>query len=217
MNDQVAATEHLKVIRGMMERATVYRALSGPAAVFGGLLAVGVGVYFLRAPSGGGAGIGMRWFWVWVGALVLVEVFNTFLLWRKSAREGEAFFSAGMRHALFAVLPPSLAGGLISFELARGYDLEYCALIWVLCYGAALLAMAHFAPRSLRRLGLAFIISGTVIYFIWGRVGAALKASLELDESVGAASWIMILTFGVLHLAYGLVVMTRGGREGEGA
>lgn len=37
-----AAEEHLRVIRELMERATVYRAVSAPAALFCGLIALSV-------------------------------------------------------------------------------------------------------------------------------------------------------------------------------
>ncbi|MFL2480182.1 MAG: hypothetical protein ACJ0K4_11600 [Verrucomicrobiales bacterium] len=47
MKDSDHAVEHLKVIRGMMEKATIYRAISAPAAIFGGLLAMLVGFYYL--------------------------------------------------------------------------------------------------------------------------------------------------------------------------
>ena len=181
------------------------------------MLAVLVGGYFLSSVSDGEVIDPMRWFWVWVSALVAVDVFNMLLLWRKSSRAGEPFLSAGMKHALFAVVPPLIAGGFISYEFVRADDLENCVLTWVLCYGAALMAMTHFAPRSLRRLGIAFLLSGAIIFAIWGQFGSAMEARLGLDENVGAAAWIMILTFGCLHLAYGLVVMLRGEREEQSA
>ena len=52
MNDSEKALDQLKVIRSMMERATVYRALSAPAAIFGGILAVVVGCWLLFLYSG---------------------------------------------------------------------------------------------------------------------------------------------------------------------
>ena len=49
MNDPDKALEHLKVIRGLMEKATVYRAVSVPTAIIGGLLALvaSAAFYFL--------------------------------------------------------------------------------------------------------------------------------------------------------------------------
>ena len=38
MNERTRAEEHLRVIRSLMERATIYRAISAPTALVGGLL-----------------------------------------------------------------------------------------------------------------------------------------------------------------------------------
>ena len=40
MPDHTEAEEHLRVIRTLMERATVYRAISAPTAFFGGSIAI---------------------------------------------------------------------------------------------------------------------------------------------------------------------------------
>ena len=45
MTDQELAADHLKIIRSLMERATVYRAISAPAALFGGIIALVTGIY----------------------------------------------------------------------------------------------------------------------------------------------------------------------------
>jgi hypothetical protein len=40
MSEKERAAQNLETIRSMMERATVYRMISGPTALFAGLLAV---------------------------------------------------------------------------------------------------------------------------------------------------------------------------------
>jgi len=40
MNERSRGEEHLRVIRSLMERATIYRAISAPTALLGGLLAL---------------------------------------------------------------------------------------------------------------------------------------------------------------------------------
>ena len=40
MNDRFRAEEDLRVIRTLMERATVYRAISAPTALVGGVLSI---------------------------------------------------------------------------------------------------------------------------------------------------------------------------------
>ena len=41
MNEQERAEEHLRTIRRLMERGTIYRAISAPTALVGGLLSLG--------------------------------------------------------------------------------------------------------------------------------------------------------------------------------
>ena len=40
MDERQRAEEHLRVIRTLMERATIYRAISAPTALAGGLIAL---------------------------------------------------------------------------------------------------------------------------------------------------------------------------------
>ena len=216
MSDPAAAAEHLKLIRGMMERATVYRAVSAPAAIFGGVLACATGGYFIvRASGGDGMVRGAEFFWTWVGVLLMVDVFNTVLLWRKAGAAGEPLFSPGLRLAAFSVAPALLAGGVLSYEVITGYDeFELCVLAWVLCYGVALLAMGGVAPRSLRRLGWLFVAAGVLLFLVWRNFGAAVKPQLGIGE-VESASWIMIATFGLLHLVHGAGVLLRRGASEE--
>ena len=42
MDERQRAEEHLRVIRTLMERATIYRAISAPTALAGGLIALGL-------------------------------------------------------------------------------------------------------------------------------------------------------------------------------
>ena len=94
-----------------------------------------------------------------------------------------------------------------SFEAAKT-DVELCSLVWILCYGAALLAMGEVAPRSLKRLGWAFIILGSVFFLIWMKFKAAFAPVLGVDY-LGSASIMMIVTFGILHIGHGIGVLIR--------
>src|SRR5438270_4632677 len=48
MNEQVRAEEHLRVIRSLMERVTVYRAISAPTALVGGVSSMAVALWMLK-------------------------------------------------------------------------------------------------------------------------------------------------------------------------
>jgi hypothetical protein len=139
MKDSEHALEHLKVIRGMMEKATIYRALSAPAAIFGGALAMLIGLYFFIQDQKEIYVSGYEFFWTWVIALVIGDSFNSFLLFRRARKEGVNFLSSGLKHTCYACAPAAIAGGIISYEVVE-QEVELCALVWILCYGVAILA-----------------------------------------------------------------------------
>ena len=211
MNDSEKALNQLNLIREMMEKATVYRALSAPAAIFGGLLAVLLGLYFLLQDKNGEFVDGAHYFWTWVVALIIADSFNALLLFKRAKREGSKFISSGVKLTILRTAPAAIAGAIISFEAAKN-DIELCTLVWILCYGAALLAMGEVAPRSLKRLGWSFIVFGTVFFLIWMKFRAALSPVLGIGY-LGSASIMMIATFGILHIGHGIGVLIRKGKN----
>ena len=211
MNDSEKALNQLNLIREMMEKATVYRALSAPAAIFGGLLAVLLGLYFLLQDKNGEFVDGAHYFWTWVVALIIADSFNALLLFKRAKREGSKFISSGVKLTILRTAPAAIAGAIISFEAAKN-DIELSSLVWILCYGAALLAMGEVAPRSLKRLGWSFIVFGTVFFLIWMKFKAALSPVLGIGY-LGSASIMMIATFGILHIGHGIGVLIRKGKN----
>ncbi|MEC7224815.1 MAG: hypothetical protein VXW02_11135 [Verrucomicrobiota bacterium] len=211
MNDSEKALNQLNLIREMMEKATVYRALSAPAAIFGGLLAVLLGLYFLLQDKNGEFVDGAHYFWTWVVALIIADSFNALLLFKRAKREGSKFISSGVKLTILRTAPAAIAGAIISFEAAKN-DIELCTLVWILCYGAALLAMGEVAPRSLKRLGWSFIVFGTLFFLIWMKFKAALSPVLGIGY-LGSASIMMIATFGILHIGHGIGVLIRKGKN----
>ncbi len=204
MSPQQAALENLRVIRSLMEKAHIYRAISGQAALVGGgmaLVLAGIGLLpFFRQNSL----ISDRSFLAdWLSLLAAVAVFNMIMLRQEAKRRGQPFVSAGMRTALRALLPPLLAGGVIGIGLVIHLQSHVlAALIWMVCYGLALLATAEFSPISLVRLGWAFLIAGLALFSGW----AAMDDIRSLPDDLPLASFGMGLTFGLFHVIYGFAV-----------
>jgi hypothetical protein len=192
------AAGQLQTIRMLMERATVYRAISRPAALIGGLLALPAAWF---ASTGGN----MRFLSVWLAALCVTGSFNTWQLWRQARRENRAFLSSGLRLALRALVPPLLAGGVVGAQLAFHGQAWACASTWVLCYGLALLASREFAPRSIVRLGTAFFAAGLLAF--------TLRGSIPSLGALTPANVLMSATFGLLHLAYAAALAARNRRR----
>lgn len=207
MSHQANALENLRVIRSLMERAHVYRAISAPAALAGGLLAVALSILQLREGLAlAGATRPEGFVLPWLGLLILVSALNTVLLRREALRHGRPFISPGMRAALRALGPPLGVGGVLGLGLMLGFhNLTLGALFWALCHGLALLATANFSPRSLTRLGWAFVLTGLILFLIW--VADDRVRQLPSDEAPAAV--VMGLTFGLLHVAYAVAVFLR--------
>jgi hypothetical protein len=198
------AEEHLRIIRSLMEKATIYRAISAPGALVGGVLAVGLAVGCWR--FGGSASFVPPW----LALLAVTAAVNAGLLWKDASRRGEAFVSTGMKVALRAMVPGLIAGGLCTvIESAAGAPMT--ATLWVLCYGVSLLAASHFAPKSIQWLGRAFFVAGALLL---------MAAALVFDQwrgtdQLAVAHLIMGVTFGGFHLAYAALVWPRRGAASD--
>jgi len=193
------AADHLKTIRALMERATVYRAISAPTALAGGLVTLLL-CALLWPGETRDRPTPESFVGIWIGALVLVSGFNLWLLYRSARKRGDAFASSGMRMALRSVAPPLAAGFVLSSLAAVKQSGGYADItaFWILFYGLALMAMSSFAPRSLLVLGAGFFSLGLLAFFPEVRAleGRPFQASLIY----------MAVSFGVLHLLYAAYV-----------
>jgi hypothetical protein len=208
MSIRSEAEENLRVIRSLMEKATVYRAVSAPAALVGGVCAVATSIAArgLLHPWESLTDPAARFLVPWLSVLAIASAANLLLLARDARRRREAFLSAGMRLALRAMLPALLAGGVVaSLIVACGPALV--ASLWVLFYGISLLAASHFAPKSICWLGRAFFVAGVVLL----AGGFGVVAEREGGSQFLAAHDIMGGTFGLFHLIYAAWTWPRSG------
>lgn len=191
MNEKERAEENLAVIRSMMERATIYRMISGPTALFAGVVTLAMVCFFPWHI------FDAQWEWAWCGAAILVLTVNTLLVVRKSSLEKTPVFSAGLKMGLKAILPALVVGAVIGFSQFRACDQVLLSWVWMLCYGVALMATGSFAPRSMWWLGVSFAITGLYYFRIYPD-GLA---------SSSKANGMMLQTFGGYHFIYGLYVL----------
>jgi hypothetical protein len=207
---QSTALEHLRIIRTLMERAHIYRAVSAPAALIGGALSLAVAAIgfklnmFTRdGETASNAFRSREFLFAWLGVLMVSGVANLLLLMRESGNKGQPALTDGLRMALRAIVPPLLTGGVLGVCLIWfNEDVELAALVWILCYGLALQATVSFAPRGIIRLARAFLIAGQVLAIAWFWNGGL--GMFQRDEA--PASLFMGATFGLFHLLYGIAV-----------
>lgn len=206
MTPTESALENLRIIRSLMEKAHIYRAISAPAALAGGVLALGASVWPARhaaATNGEACMSDLAFLGLWLVILAIASALNVFLLAREAEQRHQPFISKDMRMALRSLAPPLLVGGCVGVgAILFLHNLCLAVLMWVLCYGLALLATASFSPRSLIRLGWAFVIAGLALFLGW----ASLPGLFNMASDMGPASLMMGLTFGLLHIVYALAV-----------
>ena len=205
------AADQLRAIRALMERATIYRAISAPAAAFAGALSLGVCAWLWAHREPKDAPAPVTFMAIWLAVLVVASVVNTLLLWRSARQRGDVFVSPGMKHALRALLPPLVAGFVMSLiEVSQaGTARRDCyadiAANWILFYGLALLATGSFSPQSMHVLGLGFFGFGILTF---------LPSVREIEgRQYLVAVLHMAFSFGVLHLVYAAAVFIQTRRE----
>ena len=224
MQTRSDAEEHLRIIRSLMEKATIYRAISAEAAAVGGVLAIGgsfstgnwlkPSIAFDPAVQPGAA----AFLGPWIALLVLTSLVNLYFLRRAATRRGDRFVSPGMRLALNALLPSFVvAGGLTVYVAVLGPGAVLIVPVWIVCYGVALLATSHFSPRSLVFLGWAFVVAGLGAFLpIFDSVFGVQSGQFAQPWCV--AQTLMAATFGLFHLIYAACTWPRRARvTGAGA
>lgn len=205
--DEHWATQHLQVIRTLMERAALYRrALSPVLLVSGGLGTLGALTGWRLPVEQPGTFAG---YWL---ALAALSVVLTLAIVRKQAlKDAEPFWSPPARRVSLALLP-ALTGGLL---LALGVCLAaalprlreamtiyathlmafvWLPAVWMILYGCALHAAGFFMPRGIRLFGWCFVLGGAALFFL----------SWAQPPTFRTGHFIMGSCFGGLHLAYGV-------------
>jgi hypothetical protein len=198
-NERSKAEEDLRVIRSLMERATVYRAISAPAALVAGLLSIFAAGAIHRQPVHGRVFAA-----VWLIVLALAVVTNAFFIWREARNDGRPFISSGMKLAFRAIAPNLLIPAAMTvWFFTTGYKgaaEQELVVVWIAFYGLALLATGLFAPRSLVCLGWAFLLTALALPALRNAVGV-LPANLP--------NIAMGITFGLYHLIYAVCAWPR--------
>ena len=205
MQTRSDAEEHLRIIRSLMEKATIYRAISAPTALVGGLASV-VATFVGPspfAPSAGPIELARSIFLAtWLAVLAITAFANTWFLWFDARRRKEKFLSAGMRAAVRAFSPSYLTAAFFTFLFSSAP--EILPPIWMLFYGLGLLATQHFAPRSIALLGWAFLAAG-LLFLV-----PIFRQIFHVSPRVDHANVAMGVTFGLFHLIYAAFAWPRG-------
>ncbi|SEO46893.1 hypothetical protein SAMN05444671_3525 [Flavobacterium sp. CF108] len=196
--------EDLAHIRSMMERSSRFISLSGLSGVFAGLSALigGLYVYQLFKVNGieyftdehiilSGSLVSEL---IWIGVIILVcaFVFGTFFTVRKSKKYNLPIWTSATKNMLFNLAVPLAAGGIFCLALIYHGYYGLVAPSTLLFYGLAVINAEKYTFSDIKYLGFSELFLGCISLFYIG---------------YGLIFWI--LGFGILHIAYGLVMFKK--------
>ncbi len=183
------AMDNLRFIRQTMEEAAYFTAVSGVGEIAVGLTALGAAWLASRQATAQG------WLVVWLGeALIAALVTGGAVVWKARQARVSLTSRPGRRFAL-GLVPPLLAGALLSYALFAAGQRGLLPGLWLLLYGTAVVTGGAFSVRIVPVMGLGFMALG----------GMALFAPAAWGDGFLAAG------FGVLNLLFGLYIWRRHG------
>src|SRR5688572_2969898 len=126
------ATEHLQVIRTLMERSAVYRRALAPIMTLCGVVGIVAGAVGWLGKIDSGRGFVL--FWSGVAAVAFLG--SLFLVRRQALKDAEPFWSPPTRRVAQAMLPPftvgMFVGGVVVFGFRAGdaFIHTILAMVW---------------------------------------------------------------------------------------
>jgi len=183
------ADDNLRFIRDAMTRATAFTAVPG----WGG---VGIGVVALAAAVLAGPRIDAgNWLIVWLSAAAVASVIGVVALMRKARRAQVPLASGPGLRFFMSLLPPFVAGVILTTVLIRAGEIRQIPGIWLLMYGVTVLTGGAFSIRPVHLMGLSFFLLG----------GLTMIAPTAWSNGLLAAG------FGGLHIVFGILIARRHG------
>lgn len=183
------AMDNLRFIRETMERAGSFTAISG-----WGVFAVGITALiaaFLAASASTVAG----WIMIWSVEAVMAMGIAAWSVARKARAAGLPLLSGPGRKMALSLSPALVAGAVLTTVLYGEAILQPLPGMWLLLYGAGMVAAGSYSVRIVPVMGMSFMALGTVALLLPGSWGNALMA----------------LGFGGLHLFFGFLIARRHG------
>ncbi|KAF2332851.1 hypothetical protein [Flavobacterium ginsenosidimutans] len=196
--------EDLAHIRSMMERSSRFISLSGLSGVFAGLSALIGGIYVYQLFKANGmdylkdehrlysTNLVSELFWIGITIMVFALLFGTFFTVRKSRKYNLPIWTSATKKMLFNLAVPLVAGGIFCLALMYHGHFGLVAPSTLIFYGLAVINAEKYTFSDVKYLGFSELILGCISLFYIG---------------YGLIFWI--LGFGILHIAYGLVMFKK--------
>jgi hypothetical protein len=182
------AMDNLKYIRQTLERAGSFTAVPGKGGILMGLTALVAARIATRQPTATG------WLTVWTLAAAVAVAIGLLGASMKSRRFQMPLFSGPGRKFVAGFAPAILAGAVLTAVFYRAGISGFLPGIWLLLYGAAVLAGGSASVRVVPIMGACFMFVGTLALLLPGWN--------DLFMPVG---------FGGLHVVFGTIITVKYG------
>jgi hypothetical protein len=186
---QAHALDHLRFIRETMERAGAFTAVSGSGQVVVGLVGLAASVAAARQSSP------LASLAVWLAAAAVGVAVASATMLRKARQAGVPLLSGPGRKFAFGFLPALLSGALLTAAFARAGLFDWLPGVWLLLFGAGVVAGGQASVRVVPVMGACFMALGA--------------CALALPPAWGP--WLMAAGFGLVHIVFGSIIAARYG------
>jgi hypothetical protein len=181
--------DNLRFIRETMEGAARFTAVSGTGEIAVGLTAIAA-AYLASVQE-------TRWAWlaVWLCEAVVGALVSIAAIVRKARRTNVSLISEPVRRFILGLLPPFVAGGVLTSVLFWKEQYTFLPGLWLLLYGTGVVTGGSYSVRIVPVMGIAFM----------GLGGLTLLAPAAWGDVLLAAG------FGGLHIVFGAIIAGRHG------
>lgn len=183
------AVAQLKYIRQTIDRARPFTAVSGTGLALMGVVALVASVVAGRLERN------EDWLATWLMAAAFASLVGAAANYWKGRTLDLPFRLGPFRQMAGCFVPPMAAGALLTFVLAMQDAYQFLPGVWLLLYGAAVIAGGNFSVQPVRILGCVLMSMGAVAFVIPG---------LYDDVLLG-------LGFGAVQVAFGICIARRYG------
>ena len=153
------AMDNLRYIRSTMERAGSFTAVPGQGGMVMGAIALAAAWL-----AHGQVELG-RWVGVWVAAAVGASLIGGVMMNAKASAAGTPLLTAPGRKFILSFVPAVIAGVLLTVALLPSGNRAHLAGMWLLLYGAGVLAGGAHSIRIIQLLGALFLVLGAGALF----------------------------------------------------
>jgi hypothetical protein len=183
------AIDNLRYIRETMERSSSFTAVPGWAGVAMGVTAIVAAWIASRQISR------ELWLATWLGEGMIAIAMGSLGLIEKASRTGQSLKSAPARKFAFSFAPPLAAGAILSAALWQAGQIHLLPGLWLILYGTAIMTGGAFSVGAIPIMGAVFLAAGALTLFL----------------PAGFGDLMLGLSFGLVHVIFGVVVARRHG------